>query len=123
MYGKGVEHSHGLDVEGQEVGDVPFIERKGEISHHDITVNGIGGCCHARAVAPDVFLFFFGGAIGLYLVGALFDTETTIGIVWGLLVFLEAFEDVGTEVILFDIGIDVLDIVGNDFAQARDLLL
>ena len=123
MDGKSHEHGHGLDVEGREVGHVPFIEGQGEISQHDIAIDGIGGCCHARAVAPDVFFFFFGGAIGLQLVGTLFDTETAIGVVLGLLVFLEAFGNIGTEVVLFDIGVEVLDIVGHDFAQARNFLL
>ncbi len=123
MDGKSREHGHGLDVERRKVGDISFIERQGEISQHDITVDGIGGCCDARAVAPDVFLFFFGGAIGLHLVGTLFDTETAIGVVRGLLVILAAFGDVGTEVVLFDVGVEVLDIVGDDFAQARNFLL
>ncbi len=123
MDGKSHEHGHRLDVERREVGHVPFIEREGEISQHDIAVDRVDGGCHARAVPPDVFFLFFGGAIGLQLVGTLFDAETTIGIVLGLLVFLEAFQDVGAEVVLFHVGVDVLDIVGHDFSQARNFLL
>ena len=123
MDGKSHEHGHGLDVERREVGHVPFIERQGEISQHDITVDGIGGCRHARAVAPDAFLFFFGRAVWLHLVGTLFDTETAIGVVLGLLVILSAFRNIGTEVVLFDIGVEVFDIIGDDFAQARNFLL
>ena len=123
MGGKGTQHGHGLDVERHEVGDIVLIERQGVVGQHDVAVDGIGGGRHARAVAPDEFLFFFGGAIGLHLIGTLFDPQTTIRVVCGLLVFLEAFGDVGAKVVLFDIGIDVLDIVGDDFAQPRDLLL
>ena len=123
MDGKSHEHGHGLDVERREVGHIAFIEGQGEISQHDIAVDGIGGCRHARAVAPDVFLFFFGGAIGLHLVGTRFDAQPAFGVVLGLLVFLEAFGNIGTKVVLFHVGVDVLDIVGDDFARARNFPL
>ena len=59
----------------------------------------------------------------MHLVGTLFDAQPAIGIVDWLLVFLEAFGDIGAEVVFFDVGIEVLDIVGHHFAQAGDLLL
>lgn len=71
--GKGIEHGDGLDVKRHKVGDVVLVKRLREISKHHITIDGIGGCCDAGPVAPDEFLFFFGGAIGLHLIGALFD--------------------------------------------------
>jgi hypothetical protein len=123
MDGKSREHGHGLDVQRREVGHIAFIEGQGEVSQHDIPVDGIGGCRHARAVAPDVFLFFFGGAIGLHLIGTRFDAQPAIGVVLGLLVILSAFRNIGTKVVLFDVGVEVLDIVGDDFAQARNFLL
>jgi hypothetical protein len=123
MQGQGHQHRHGLEGERREIGDIPFVERQGIVSQHHITVDGISGCRHPRAVAPHEFLFLFRGAIGLHLMGALFDAQPTIGIVGRLLLFVEAFGDVGTEIVLFDVGVDVLDILGQDFPQASDLPL
>jgi hypothetical protein len=84
------------------IGHVAFIERQGVLGQHHVPVDGIGGRRDPGAVAPDEFLFFFGGAVGLLLVGALLDPQTAIGVADGLLVFLEAFSDIGAEVVLFE---------------------
>jgi hypothetical protein len=102
MHRKGVQDGHGLDVERDEIGDVIFIERLGELGQHDIAIVRGDGGCHTRAVAPQQFLFFFDGAIGLLLIGTFFDAQTAIGVTCGLLIFLEAFEDVGPEVVFFE---------------------
>jgi hypothetical protein len=73
MDGKGMEHGDRLDVKRHKVGDVVFVEGQGGVGQHHIAVDRISGGCDAGAVAPDEFLFFCGGAVGLHLVGALFD--------------------------------------------------
>jgi hypothetical protein len=61
------------------------------------------------------------GAIGLLLVGRAFDAYPTIGIALGLALLAEAVFHRDARVVLFDIGIDMLDIVGHHLAQAGDL--
>jgi hypothetical protein len=73
VQGKGVEHGDGLDVQRYEVGDVIFIEGLGELSQHDIPIDGISGWRDTGAVAPDEFLFFGGGAFRIFLISVLFD--------------------------------------------------
>src|SRR5207247_8090543 len=109
--GKGLEHGHGLDVQRHKVGDIVLVERLREISQDDIAIDRIGRCRHARAVTPDEFLFFFARAISLHLGGTLFDAETAIGIVGGLLVFLDEFVDVGAVVVLTEVVVYVLVVV------------
>ena len=94
----------------------------GLVCEHDIAIDRIGGGCHARTVAPDEFLFFFGGAVGLHLIETFFDAETTIGVVDGLLVFLEALGNVGTPVVFFDPRINRGHIKGHDLAKPRNFL-
>ena len=110
------------DVEREEVGDVVLVERLGELGQDHIAIAGNGRAGDARTVAPEVFLFLGGGAIGLLLVGGAFDAQRAIGVACELLIFLEALFDVGTRVVLFDVGVDVGDIEGHGFAQARDFL-
>ncbi len=110
------------DGEGEEVGDVVLVEGLGELGQDHITIASNGCTGHAGAIAPEVFLFLFRRTIGLLLVGGAFDAQLASGVPCGLLIFLEALFDLGTRVVLFDVGINVGDIEGHRFAQARDFL-
>lgn len=73
MQRKAIERSDAVEVERDKGGDVVFVKRLRVLGQHDITIVRGDSSCHARAVAPQVFLFFFEGAVGLLLVGAFFD--------------------------------------------------
>ncbi len=105
------------------VGDVGFIERQGVVGQHHIAIDGVGGGRHPGAIAPEQFFLLCGGAIGLLLVGTAFDAKPTIGVAGQPLRFVVAILDVDALVILFDPGVEVLDIESHRFAQPRDLCL
>ena len=112
-----------MAVQGAEVGDIAFIERLGEIRHHQIAINGIGAGGDPGAIAKEADLFFFRGAVGLLLIAALFDAEAAIGVTFGDVGDIEAAFDVDVGVVLAHPGKDVLDIEGHHFAQSWDFLL
>lgn len=106
-----------------EIPDVVCIERSGVFSQDDIAVVRGGGSSNARAVAPEEFFLFFGRAIGEFLVGAALDAQFAVRIASQAFGFVIAFGDVGSLVVLFHPGIDVLHIEGDNLAETRDLLL
>jgi hypothetical protein len=74
-------------------------------------------------MASEEFLFLFGTAIRLLLVGAAFDTKPTIGVTGEAFGFVITIWDVGSPVILLHPGINMLDIEDNDFPQTRNFIL
>ena len=108
-------------VQRAVIGHIGFIEGQGVLGDDHLTIAGNSGSGHARAIAPEVLFDFLLGAIGLLLVGGAFDADATIGVTLGLAVFAIAVFHRDAWVVLFDIGIDVLDVVDHDLAQARDL--
>src|SRR5713101_378383 len=68
-------------------------EGEGVLSQDHIAIVGSRGRDHAGAIAPQILFVFFLGAIGLLLVGALFDPDTAIRVASGLTVFAEAVGD------------------------------
>jgi hypothetical protein len=70
----------GTLIERSVIGDVGFIEWQGVLGQYDVSVDGIGNPCDARAVAPEVFFLFFDGAIRLLLVGRALDAQLAVGI-------------------------------------------
>ena len=121
--GIGIYGQHHLVVEATKVGDITLIERLGELSQHDIAVDGIGASRDAGAIAEEADLFFFGRAISLDLMAALFDAQATIGIAFGDVSDIEAAFDLDLIVVLTYPGKNVLDIKGDRFPQAGDFLL
>lgn len=63
------------------------------------------------------------GTIGLLLVGAAFDAEAAVRIASQTPGFVVAVFDVGALVIFPHPGVNMLDIEGDGFAQARNLFL
>src|SRR6266851_7093456 len=59
--GELVGGNHDALVEWAVIRDIGFIERQGVLGQHHIAIDGISSSRHARAIAPDVFLFFFAG--------------------------------------------------------------
>src|SRR5437588_5149737 len=65
-----------LDVERHEVGDIVLVEGLSVQSQDDIAIVGEVGSSQAQAIAPQILFDFFGGAIGLFLVAALFNAAS-----------------------------------------------
>ena len=59
----------------------------------------------------------------MLLIATLLDAQPTIGIAFRDVVDIERACDVDARIVLADPGIDVLDIKGDGFAQARDRFL
>ncbi len=121
--GRGMQGEHGLIVQAAKGGDIAFVEGLAELSQHDIAVDGIGASRDAGAIAEEADLFFFGRAISLDLMAALFDAQATIGIAFGDVSDIEAAFDLDLIVVLTYPGKNVLDIKGDRFPQAGDFLL
>jgi len=92
----------------------------GTLSKHDIAIDGRDGRDDTGARAPEVLFTDGRGAIGLLLIGTLFDADPAVGIACGLAIFAEAIEHGLALVVFFDPGVEVLHINGDDLAQARD---
>jgi len=118
-----MQGEHGLIVQAAKGGDIAFVEGLAELSQHDIAVDGIGASRDAGAIAEEADLFFFGRAISLDLMAALFDAQATIGIAFGDVSDIEAAFDLDLIVVLTYPGKNVLDIKGDRFPQAGDFLL
>jgi hypothetical protein len=112
-----------LLIEWTKVGDIALIERLRIFGKHDIAVVWGSGSGHPRAIAPNQFLFLFRGAIGEGLVGGTLDTQLAVGVASQSTRFVVALPDVGTFIVFANPGVDVLDIEGDDFTEARDLCL
>jgi hypothetical protein len=95
----------------------------GELSQHDIAVDGIGASRDAGAIAEETHLFFFGGPVSLDLIAALFDAQPTIAIAFGDVSDIEAAFDIDMIIVLTYPGKNVLDIKSYRFPQAGDFLL
>ena len=119
--GKEAQCRHGADVERNKVGDIVLVKGLGVLGQDHIAIAGHDGRGHTAAIAPEQFLALLFGAIGLLLIDAFFDAQPTIGIAFGLLIFLEAFADIGAPVVFFDPGVDMGHVEGHDLAQTRDL--
>src|SRR6266567_1106453 len=104
--GKEAQCRHGADVEGNKGGDIVLVKGLGVLGQDHIAIAGHDGRGHTAAIAPEQFLALLFGAIGLLLIDAFFDAQPTIGIAFGLLIFLEAFADIGAPVVFFDPGVD-----------------
>ena len=105
-----------MDGERHEVGDVVLVEGLSVQSQDDIAIVGEVGSSQAQAIAPQILFDFFGGAIGLFLVAALFNAQATIGITFGLSIRIVAFFDVLAQVVLFHMGVDMGHVEGDDLA-------
>ena len=114
------EGDHGLVKEGEGVADVSGIEGLGIFSQHDVTIVRSGGSGDSGAITPQVFFFYFLGAISLFLIVAAFDAYSAVRVASGLLVFTEAIEQGNARIVFFDPGIDVLDIEGDRFARSEE---
>jgi len=57
---------------------VSLMERRSLCSQHPIAVVRSGGCGDARALSPEEFLRFFGGAVCVLLSGAARDTQAVL---------------------------------------------
>src|SRR5947209_9410434 len=123
MRGKKAQVSHGLDVQRDKGGDVVLIEGLGILSEDNITVVRGGGTRQAESIAPEILFLFVGAAISLFFIGGAFDAQAAIRIAFGLSVGVVALWDVLAQIVLFDIGIEVRHIEGDDRAIARDFLL
>lgn len=118
MSGKEAEGGNGSQIQRLKRGDIAFIEGLGVLGEDDIAVVG-GGCRNdARARAPEIFFFLFGGAIGLQQIGGAFDAEFAVGVASGLLMGIKALGNVLTRVVFSYPGVDMLDIDGNGFAES-----
>src|SRR5258708_5712080 len=113
----------GLVEEGTKIGDIGFIERQGVLGQHDIAIDRISGCRHARAVAKQTFLFDFGAAIRLFLIATFLDAQSTIWIPFRDRADSKGAFDVHAGIVLAYPGVDVLHVKGDGFAQARDSFL
>ncbi len=60
--------------------------------------------------------------VGLFNVGTLFDADLAVRIARGLAVCAEAILHRDAWVVFAHVGVDVLDVVGDDLAQAGDFL-
>src|SRR5438132_4396249 len=89
-------------IEGTIVGDIGFIEGQGVLGKHHIAVDGIGGHCDARAITKQNYLFLFGRPIGLHLIAALLDAESTIGITFGVVRYVIAAFGIDERIVLTD---------------------
>src|SRR6266568_7915654 len=69
---------HGALEKRTEVGHIGLIEGQGVLAHHGIAIDRVRAGRHARTVAKEAFLFFFLASVGLLLIAALFDPESTI---------------------------------------------
>ncbi|HET7637680.1 MAG TPA: hypothetical protein VFK47_02975, partial [Ktedonobacteraceae bacterium] len=123
MDGELLERHDGLLGERAILRHIVGIEGLGVFSQDDIAVVRGGGSGDAGAIAPEVFFFHFRGAISLLLIVAAFDAHFAVWVACGLLVFTEAITQSHARIVLFDPGVDMLDIKGDDFPQAGDLVL
>lgn len=121
--GKATQERQRLQIERHKGSDVVFIEGLGVLSQDDVAVLGEGRGGNTRAIAPQGLFQLLLGAIGLFLVGAGLDPQPTIGIAAGLQVGIVAFGDVGTQVVLAHVGVEVGHIEGHHFPQIRNLLV
>ncbi len=94
MGGIEAQRDDGTLVEGAIVRHIGLIEGLGVLSEHDIAIGGNGGRRHAGAIAPQVFLDFFGRAVGLLLIGRALDANAAVGIAGRLMRFVKAISDV-----------------------------
>ena len=110
------EVGHGLQVERHKVGDVVLVESLSLLGEDDITIVGDVGTGQAQSIAPQLLILFGRATISLLLVGRAFDPQAAIRIAFGLQVRVEALFDILAQVILFDVGIDVGHVEGDDLA-------
>lgn len=113
--GKKLQGSHGLDVEGDKIGDIAFVKGLGILGQHDIPVDRISAGGDARTIAEKTFLLFLDAAISLLLVAAFFDAESAIGIAFGNMGHIKGALHVDARVVLAHPGVDMGDIEGDDF--------
>ncbi|HEY1349812.1 MAG TPA: hypothetical protein VGF67_09330 [Ktedonobacteraceae bacterium] len=121
--GEVIEGENGLAREGTEIRDISGVEGLSVFSQHDSARVGYNGGSDPSSRAPEEFLLFFDGAIGLFLVGAALDAQAAIGIAFGLAGFVIAVFDIGPFIVLLHPGVDVFHIEGHCFAQTRDFVL
>ena len=117
MSGEEAQSQDGVFIKGAEIGDIGLIERLGILSQHDIPIVWGSGSRDAGAIAPNVFLFFFGGAVRLLLIGGAFDPKPALGITRQAFGFVVAFGERDARVVLFDPGINMFHIEGDGLAQ------
>ncbi len=117
------ECERGMMMEGLKEGDIMAIEGLGEFGKHDVAVVRSGSSSDSRAIAPEIFFLLLRGAIGLLLIGATLDAQFAVRVARVLAGGIEAFFKSNARIVLLHPGIKVLDIKGNDVAEAGDLFL
>jgi len=122
MGGQVTEGGHGLQVQGDEVGDVVLIEGLGELGEGHIAIDRISRTGDSRAIAKQALLLLFRGAIGLLLIAALLDAQPRIAVAGGDVAHVEGAFDIDTRIVFAHPGVEVGDIESHRFAQAGDLL-
>ena len=140
MGGELVERNDALFIEGAEIGDIVLVEGLGEFCQDDIAIVGNRGSSHLGAIPPKVFFLLFlllwrgesvgsrssrrGRSVGFVeamLVGTAFDAKRTVGITSRDARFVIAILDVGTRIIFFDPGVNMLHVESDRFPHAGDL--
>jgi hypothetical protein len=84
MRGREAQGDHGALIERPIVAHIALVKGLGILGQHHIPVVSGDRGSHAGAIAPQVLLDLFGRAIGLLLVGTLFDPELAVRITCGL---------------------------------------
>src|SRR5258706_616569 len=92
MRGEEAKHRHHLPIEGEKIGDIVLVERLGIFSKDDIPVASGESGDDAGAIAPEVLFADGRRAIGVLLVGTLFDAHFAVGIALWLAIFTKAVE-------------------------------
>lgn len=118
-----IEDNHGLLIQRAEIRHISLVERLSIFGQDHISVIRYRSSGDARAIAPEEFLFLFGGAISEFLVSAAFDTQFTVGIAFEALGFVVAIGNIRSLIILLHPGIEMLDIEGNNLAETGYLFL
>src|SRR5260370_15969198 len=120
---KETQRRYGLDVERQVVGHITFIERKSQVGKDHVSIAWNGCCCDSTAISPQIFFLLLFRSISLFLIGAPFDTNSTIRIALGLTIWAKTVSNTFTRIILSYPRVDVLHIKCDRFPQTRDFLL
>jgi hypothetical protein len=94
----------------------------GIVSQDHVAIVGGGSGHHPAAIAPQAFFAGRRRAISLLPIVAAQESEATIGIPFGLLLFMEVVGEKLARIVFFDPGVDVFDIDGDRFAQAGNLV-